>query len=696
MPPGQVRGDRPGDRPLIPRRALGPAFALAVAAGPGLAAAGDAPPAEPARRAEQVTVTATREETRVADAPASVAVLSSAALDAVAAPAVDDALRQVAGFSLFRRSGSRFANPTAQGLSLRGLGASGASRALVLVDGVPQNDPFGGWVYWSRLPREAVDRLEVQRGGASDLYGSSALGGVVQAVTRPIGEGRAGEGELSGGSLGTFDGSWSSRARRGAWGARLSARAFRTDGYVPVSAPERGPVDTEASSRHAGADLLVERRRGGSRLFARAEAFGERRENGTPLQTNETRLVAGALGADGGGASPWSARAWGQGQVYEQAFSAIAADRSREDLTRRQRVPASAFGASAQRARSLGSRHRLLAGVEASIVDGTTEETVFVRGAATSLVEAGGAARSAAAFVQDLFQAAPRLLLTASARADGWWLRGGRTHTTPLAGGASSETTFADRGASAASPRLGALFRASGSVSLVASAYGAFRAPTLNELYRSFRLGDTLTLANAELGPERLWGGEIGARVARGPAALRVTAFDSTVRDAVANVTVASVPGLVTRQRRNVARVRARGVEAEGEWSPAPRVALSAGYVFTDSRVASFPGEPALEGRRVAQVPRHQATFQARYDGAFRLSLQARWTGQAWDDDRNTLSLDPAWQVDARAGRRLGRGLEAFVAGENLLDAEIVTGRSPVASLAPPRTLRAGVRLRAF
>jgi outer membrane receptor protein involved in Fe transport len=482
---------------------------------------------------------------------------------------------------------------------------------------------------------------------------------------------------------------------RGAWGARLSARAFRTGGYVPVAEADRGPVDTEASSRNASADLLVERRRGDMRIFARASVFGEARENGTPLQTNDTRLYAGSAGVDSGagGGAAWSARAWAQGQVYKQAFSSVAADRSREDLTRQQRVPAAAFGVSAQRAQTVGARHRAMAGIDASVVDGTTEETVFTRGAATSLVEAGGTTGAAAAFVQDLFQAHPRLLVTGSLRLDGWWLREGQTTTTALSGAAGTSTPYPDRGESALSPRLGLVFRATRTVSIVASGYGAFRAPTLNELYRSFRLGDTLTLANPELRAERLWGGEAGVRLARGPLALRATVFDSHVSDAVANVTVSSAPGLVTRQRQNVAKVRARGIEAEGEVSVASRAAVSAGYAFTDSRVTSFPGEPALEGRRVAQVPRHVMTFQARYDGHWRLGAQVRYTGQAWDDDRNTLELDPALQVDARVGRLVGGGFELFVAGENLLDEEIVTARSPVPSLAPPRTLRAGVRL---
>src|SRR5713226_10440077 len=122
---------------------------------------------------DTITVTATRTPMRLSDTAASVVVMSRETIAASAAPTVDDALRQVPGFALFRRSGSRTANPTSQGVSLRGLGASGASRAIVLADGVPLNDPFGGWVYWDRVPHELVTQVEVLRGGASHLYGSS-------------------------------------------------------------------------------------------------------------------------------------------------------------------------------------------------------------------------------------------------------------------------------------------------------------------------------------------------------------------------------------------------------------------------------------------------------------------------------------------------------------------------------------------
>jgi outer membrane receptor protein involved in Fe transport len=132
---------------------------------------------------ERVIVSATRTQTKLSDAPGSSVRLSTE--DAAANPGLtlDDMLRQVPGFTLFRRSSSRVSNPTTQGVSLRGLGASGPSRALVLEDGVPIVDPFGGWVYWDRIPRAELSSVEVFRGGASNLYGSDALGGVVQFLT---------------------------------------------------------------------------------------------------------------------------------------------------------------------------------------------------------------------------------------------------------------------------------------------------------------------------------------------------------------------------------------------------------------------------------------------------------------------------------------------------------------------------------
>src|SRR5439155_15193338 len=115
----------------------------------------------PAVLLQDVTVTATRTEQRLGDVPASISVLRGDEIKQSPAVVADDLLRQIPTFSLFRRTSSLSSHPTSQGVSLRGVGPSGVSRTLVLVDGVPNNDPFGGWVYWSRVPMESSERIEV-------------------------------------------------------------------------------------------------------------------------------------------------------------------------------------------------------------------------------------------------------------------------------------------------------------------------------------------------------------------------------------------------------------------------------------------------------------------------------------------------------------------------------------------------------
>ncbi|HVF58241.1 MAG TPA: TonB-dependent receptor, partial [Thermoanaerobaculia bacterium] len=460
-------------------------------------------PAVPPSIADEITVTATRTPARLGETAASVTVLSAEELAATAAPALDDALRQVPGFSLFRRSGSRFANPTAQGASLRGLGGSGASRALVLDDGVPLNDPFGGWIYWGRVPRTAVERIEVVRGGVSDLYGSAALGGALQMVRRAPAEPFALTAESSYGSQATPEASFSASRGHDGWGAVLSGEAFRTDGYVLVDERERGPVDTRAASRHATVDLTVERRGDASRLFLRGSRFEESRDNGTPMQENDTETNHVAAGGDGRlGPGVVTARAYVTDQEFHQSFSAVAADRNSERLTRLQRVPSAAAGAALQWTGAMHPKHLVVAGVEARQVRGESREEILGDSGST-WVEAGGRERTGSVFLEDVITASPRWTLTAGVRLDRWWNDDGRSVSRASREAPRALTRLPDRAETAWSPRLSALHRVSGVISLTASAYRSFRAPTLNELYRTFRVGNALTLANEALDPER-------------------------------------------------------------------------------------------------------------------------------------------------------------------------------------------------
>jgi outer membrane receptor protein involved in Fe transport len=644
---------------------------------------------------QQVTVTA-RTATALSDSPASERQLTSADLAASPNLTRDDTLRQVPGFSLFRRSSSRTANPTTQGVSLRGLGENGASRALVLEDGIPLNDPFGAWVYWDRIPEVSVDNIQISQEGGSSLYGSDALGGVIEFFTRsPQQKGLTLETSYD--NQNTSDLSLWAGGTAAGWETSFGGEIFHTDGYVLTPEADRGSVDRKAGSEHGTADLMIGRKMGSnSDVFARGWFLSESRANGTPDQVNDTRLGQGALGANLqlGSFGALTLRFYGDAQTYHQTFSSVALNRDSETLTDIQTVPSQGVGGSVVWSRALGKKQTLVAGFDTQEVIGRSDEVLLAAGKDTS---AGGRQRSAGVFGEDLIQITPRWTLAASARFDDWQNFDASLISAPISSqGTQTVTPYADRSYQAFSPRLSVVNQLNGHVSWSASIYRAFRAPTLNELYRSFRQGNTLTQSNANLGAEHLTGGEAGiaAETLDRRLQIRGTAFLDEMIDPVANVTLSTTATLITRQRQNLGRTRAPGVEVDGTAQIMNHLQLVAGYQYVGATVTQFPADMTLVGLWVAQVPHHVVTFQARYENPARInfSVDGRMVGRQFDDDQNQFALGRFFVLDALAWRGIGRGVELFLAGENLFNAQYSTAATPVPQLGLPIAVRAGLR----
>ncbi len=654
-----------------------------------------APSEAPAAELEdEIVVTATGVESRRDETAAVVTVLGDEELAASPGVTLDETLRQVPGFTLFRREGSRTSNPTTHGASLRGIGGSGAGRALVLADGVPLNDPFGGWVPWGLVPTAALERVEVLRGGASDLYGTAALAGVIQLFRR---DSSAGEtvADLSAGEQGTASGSaWAALGGESGsrWSGALALQAFTSDGFVQVAPEDRGPVDEPAGSRHGSFEATLERAAaaaGRSHLWLRAGLFDEERDNGTPLQENSRTIRHGSLGGDWtSGRGTVTARAWATDQDLSQTFSAVADDRASERLVREQSVPAERLGGSARWIVRLGSSHTLVSGLEGGRVEGVSDERVHLPDRVIESAS-GGTQEETALFVEDLFAPAPRVSVAASLRWDRWENRPADRADGP------------DRSETAWSPRLSLRWQPRTAWGFTATGYRSFRAPTLNELYRGFRVGDVVTDPNPALEAERLSGAEAGAIWTPAPGTgrtvhdlrLRAHLFWMRLEDPIANVTLSTGPELIVRQRRNLGRTRSRGAELEAEARIGRRWLGSAAYLLADAEVVRYPADPALEGLDVAQVPEHQATLQVRRRGARSdLAVHARWSSEQFDDDRNRFALEEFFRVDLRAGWRLTPALELYLAAENLLDEEVTAGRTPLRTIGSPRLLRVGLR----
>jgi outer membrane receptor protein involved in Fe transport len=544
---------------------------------------------------------------------------------------------------------------------------SGASRTLVLADGVPLNDAFGSWVYWNRVPLAAVDRVEVVRGGSGDLYGSDALGGVVQVLT--IAPGRAQlRGSLELGAHDTRRISAFGTVPAGAWRLAMAGEWQETDGVIEVARGERGAVDVPAQGDYRNGHLTLARDAGAWHAQLRATLYSERRVNGTPLQTNATELgqLAGQLAGPAFGGA-WLLRAAAGTQTYDQSFSALAPDRSSERATAAQHIPSEFAQASLEWSRG-GERGGLRLGLEG-------------RGVRAELGEAAPDERAGAVFARGRFALGGRLTAVLGLRGEAWRSEPG-------------SAALPAHDASFVSPRAGLLWNA-GRWRIDASGYRAYRTPTLNELHRDFRVGNVLTRANPRLAPERLTGAEAGVAWSGPRACWRLAGFVSHLDRAIANITVSAAPSSILRERQNAGRIRSAGLELQAELRVRSQLSLSALLALTDSRFRDSARLPELRGNRVPQVPRYQlgAGLTWADPRILTATAQLRVVGSQFEDDQNRLALRRFAVLDAQAGRRLVHRIHAFLAVENLFDAEYDVGRTPARTVGWPRTLRGGLRL---
>ncbi len=585
-------------------------------------------------------------------------------LDGAPALTTDEALRVVAGLSLFRRSSSRTANPTTHGVTMRGLSASGASRGVVVLDGMPLNDGFGGWVTWTRVPSGALEGVEVIPGAAGDLFGSDALGGVIRLrSTEPRREGPMVS--FGGGSRETWTGDVSGGVTKGRAGLWMAASWVDTAGEIPLEEASRGAVDRPASAHWWNAFGRADVTDGPRRWTVTGISGRDRRGNGTALQYNRNSgsTVAAAVQSVGTG-STWAARVAVSPNSLEQTFSAVATGRASEALTSTQFIDVTTTRAVVEYGRSIPKGFLMLRGAATR----ATADFDEVRPTATTTMDVRDDSESLSAQVG----VSPRAELTLGAGVRHEW----RAAPTP---GDERDTALVGR--------LTAAWRINPSMVARATAATSHRWPTLNELVRGFRVGSTNTLPNANLKPERARALDAGLTVSRSRATFGVAAFYTTVEDAIANVTLPSVTGIV-RERRNAGEAHVRGLEADADVRPWAWVQVRASLSATDATFRQS-AEPALDGNQLPQVPTISGTLSvdAEHPGRGRVGVVIRSVGAQFDDDRNVFKLAAATQVDMRVSAQV-RHLEFALVVENLLDARVEVGRTPLVTLAPSRAAR--------
>lgn len=621
---------------------------------------------------------------------------------------LEDVLRDIPGFQQFRRSDARSANPTSQGATFRALGGNASSRVLLILDGVPQTDPFGGWISWPALDPRRLGAVRAVRGGGSGADGPGALAGTItldSALPRDLVGATA---SLAFGSRDGVDAYAGYGARLGRGFVSASVSFARGDGFVPIVPEQQGPADRRAPYRQASLALRAAAPLTGDvELQANLSAFTDRRERGTAFSRIASHGADASLRLVGEGKLPFSALIYAQVRGFANQFASVGANRAAATETLDQYdVPATGLGARFEIRPAFGAL-QLRLGADARLTEGRTEELFqFAAGAPTRGRTAGGRTETAGAFAEAGWEPGP-FTLTAGARLDRWRIADGSLVERTLATGALlTDSAFPDRNGWRPTARAGLAWRALPVLSLRTAAYIGWRLPTLNELYRPFRVGPDATAANAALAPERLEGIEAGLDFHPAPSArLGITLFANRLRDAIANLTLGQGPGAFPgvgfvaaggayRLRDNVDAIASRGIEIDGSVGFG-RFRLAAGYSLADARVAASGAAQPLDGLRPAQAPRHTLTATVSWSGerGAWISASARYVSSQYEDDLDSQRLGGALTIDAAAAVPLGRHLSLEARGENLANERVIAGISGAGILerATPRTLWLGL-----
>lgn len=663
-------------------------------------------------QAQVETVTVTAPPPAVGSAAFSAVTLDSSQLSQD--DRLDDALEQVPGLSLFRRSGSENANATTQGVSLREIAPSGAGRALVLLDGMPMNDPFGGWVIWGALPYEDIGGAQITRGAGAGPYGSGALTGTINLFERDNIDGIA-IADASAESLDTARVGASGGIVDGDFSLFASAAGERSNGWIPVDPPRRGLADNHLWLDSGEASLRAEEDLPGNIVAsARFETYADARGAGLQGANSDAQGDIASLTLAKPATSQkigWRLQAWSIDSFFQNiSVSVPAFPLPRTGTTPandQYSIPALGYGFNAAAIGASGNFHWEI-GADGRVDSGESHEFFSYNGIDYTMSRvSGGMETDGGVYAEGAYDTG-EWLATLGLRGDYWSTAQG--HLAQALRMPSTQEFYDDyKGRDGLLPTARAGLRRNFAGDwldgdyLRVAAYEGFRVPTLNELYRPFRVGNNTTDANPALQPEKLYGAEIGLGGASGAFSWDATGFWNQLHGAVTNVTIASSPLGTTFMRENAGDIDALGFEGDASYKLSGSLLLTAAVSLTDARVhqnpASIPpGEPSLTGNRPAQAPTTTITSGVAWYpvSPLRLDANVHWESARFEDDQNTMKLGSAFVLDTRATWQFADALSAWFAIDNAANVRIATAEAAdgTFSYGQPRMYEVGVTYR--
>ena len=579
--------------------------------------------------------------------PQAATVLDTRALRTSTAPALDAALRALPGLDR-DRSNAPFTNYGQLRLSFSG---AGSDRGALLIDGVPAQDGFGGQVDWNAYPAGSIARAELLRGPGSALYGSGAIGGVLSLTTLPPALGASGRLEADSGGIDRGSASFASTGALGPFASSLYVSTRRL-GYGVIPPGQTSAVDRPARSTADTAHARLHHSGPRSAFDLDAITVDDAQEDGRPNNGFTRSLRQAAAAWTVGTRNTFALTGFGRDtRVVNLADMASSPGR----LLYTQHVPTSDAGARARWDVPLAgggvafvAERRWVTGRSDQIApNGTVQSDV----AGTQLLDGVALQRTWDG----------RLGAIAGARYD-----------------AVRTRALGERRYAALSPRVALRYDLSPATALRAAFGTGLRAPFLNELVRSFRIGQVLERNNPALVPERSRSLQFGVDVATPSSRFAIDVTSTRVRDAIGFSTI----GPNVQQRSNFGRTASDAFTAEYDrGGVCARVRTFA--TLQHDRIAS--GAPAQIGKRLAYVPDAAASLAVeRTVRALTGVLEVSYSGPAFADDVERQPLGTALLVGARLTLRSADGTALSLAVDNLADKLYLTS---VDRLGPPASV---------
>ena len=615
----------------------------------------------------EISVTATKTQRFVSEVPASINIITEQDINSSVATSADELLKNIAGVD-FKHSVGFMSTGTTNKITLRGFGGGTEGRTLLLVDGIPMNDSYFSGVEWNQIAVDDIKRIEVVKGAGSALYGSNALGGVINIITKKPKKQKT-DISFGYGSLNTKIGSATMSDKIGNFGYYISGQLLNSEGYMAdygtnlKSNSEKRGADRQNATVKVNYDIDDTSSLGATYLYFHNKTLGVFNivEGYNPydqkMNTYQARYTKTFENDSDLSVTLFK-------KLSETSYDSL--NSAKTSISYADTGNIDEFGGTLQYTYPLNAMNTITAGIDFQFSYAKSKDDYSTG----KIVTVEGNQDYQAVFLQDEIFIGKDWVINIGGRVDSYKNHSGKGHDetqTP-----TSDTTYASRTFTAFSPKVGVLYHLTKDTSIKGSVGKAFRAPTIYDLYRTWVYGSYVYASNPNLDPETVVSYELGIEQnINDRGVFSVTAYQSDAKDFIYSIT--PDPAVPTqKEKKNVGKVQIRGIETEFDFQLTNTLKFNANYTFNESVIKEFKENTALENKFLTDVPKHKASFGLAYQNPNIINAKTtvRYVGDRYSDDANTESkiYKSYTMIDLKLSKKLNKNTDLEISVDDLFN----------------------------